>query len=187
MNTGTAEEPDPEPANTNRMAEASRSRASECAPVPVAGGEAVAGIFEPYALAVEMADRVSERRGSANKFFLSIQTSFLAAVGLADTTLDHVTWYSALAAALTGCSISTVWWLQLRSYRMLNAAKFAVINKLEEGLPAQIFTDEWASLKPEGSQGSRRLAYIELGTTERLIPWLLAALHLLLLFGRLLG
>ncbi|MEZ0095052.1 hypothetical protein [Streptacidiphilus sp. EB129] len=134
-----------------------------------------------------MADRVSARRGSANMFFLSIQTSLLAAVGLADTTLEHITWYSALAAALAGCAISVVWWMQLRSYRMLNAAKFAVINTLEDRLPARIFTDEWASLKQERARVSRRLAYIELGATERLIPWLLAALHLLLLLGRLLG
>jgi hypothetical protein len=62
-----------------------------------------------------------------------------------------------------------------------------VINKLEERLPAQIFTDEWEYLKHLGAGGPRRLAYVELGTTERLIPWLLAALHVLLLLGRLLG
>lgn len=144
-------------------------------------------LFEPYALAVEMADRVSERRGAANKFFLSVQTTLLAAVGLADTTLDHVAWYSALTAALTGCAISAVWWLQLRSYRMLNAAKFTVINRLEQRLPARIFMDEWEILKHVGEDGSHRLGYVELGTTERLIPWVLAGLHLLLLLGRLLG
>ena len=152
---------------------------------PNPGNETGQGLFEPYALAVEMADRASARRGSANKFFLSVQTSLLAAVGLADTTLEHVTWYSALAAALTGCAISTVWWLQLRNYQQLNRAKFTVINDLEKHLPAKLFTDEWRNLKEPASPW--RLAYIELGATERLIPWLLAALHILLLLGRLLG
>ena len=149
------------------------------------GSEVVQGMFEPYALAVEMADRVSARRGGANQFFLTVQTSLLAAVGLADTTLERVTWYSALAAALTGCAISTVWWLQLRSYQRLNQAKFEVINDLERQLPAKLFTDEWTRLKRH--EDSWRLTYIELGATERLVPWLLAALHLLLLLGRLLG
>jgi len=161
------------------------ARAGCAGPGLTAGGEAVQGIFEPYALAVEMADRVSARRGGANQFFLTVQTSLLAAVGLADTTLEHVIWYSALAAALTGCAISMVWWLQLRSYQRLNQAKFEVINDLEKHLPAKLFTDEWKSLKKH--EDSWRLTYIELGATERLVPWLLAALHVLLLLGRLLG
>lgn len=177
----TIEEPDPEHAPTAKVSEARAAVEPSLNP----SSEAVREAFEPYALAVEMADRVSARRASANNFFLSIQTSLLAAVGLADTTLKHVTWYSALAAALTGCAISMVWWLQLRSYQRLNQAKFEVINDLEKHLPAKLFTDEWRSLKKPA--GSWRLTYTELGATERLVPWLLAALHLLLLLGRLLG
>lgn len=177
----TIEGPDPERTPTAEIPEAPAA----AGPEPNPGGEAVQRIFEPYALAVEMADRVSARRASANNFFLSIQTSLLAAVGLADTALKHVTWYSALAAALAGCAISTLWWLQLRSYQRLNQAKFEVINDLENHLPSKLFTDEWKSLKKPA--GSWRLTYTELGATERLVPWLLAALHLLLLLGRLLG
>ncbi|MEY9845462.1 hypothetical protein ABH940_002540 [Streptacidiphilus sp. BW17] len=182
-----APETAPAPAADIPEARTAEARTPDAGSRPVPRSRVGRGLFEPYALAVEMADRVSERRGAANKFFLSVQTTLLAAVGLADTTLDHVAWYSALTAALTGCAISVVWWLQLRSYRMLNAAKFRVINRLEERLPARIFTDEWEILKRVGDPGSRRLGYVELGTTERLIPWLLAGLHVLLLLGRLLG
>ncbi|MFC9493451.1 hypothetical protein [Streptomyces sp. NPDC056982] len=138
-----------------------------------------------YALAVEMADRVSARRGAANSFFLGIQTTLLAGVGLVDSTAHRVSWYAALTIALTGCTLSAFWWLQLRSYQLLNQAKFEVINKLEEQLPAKIYTDEWTSLKQR--RRLRQFRYLELGETERLIPLLLAALHVLLLVGRLSG
>ncbi|WP_199830882.1 hypothetical protein [Streptomyces sp. NBRC 110028] len=144
-----------------------------------------ADVITSYTLAVEMADRVSARRGAANSFFLGIQTTLLAAVGLADSTVHNISWYAALSVTLTGCTISAFWWLQLRSYQLLNQAKFEVINKLEEQLPAKIYTDEWTSLKQV--RRSRRFRYLELGTTERFVPLLLAALHVLLLVGRLSG
>jgi hypothetical protein len=142
-------------------------------------------VITSYTLAVEMADRVSARRGAANGFFLGIQTTLLAAVGLADSTVPNVSWYAALSVTLAGCTISAFWWLQLRSYQLLNQAKFEVINKLEEKLPAKIYTDEWTSLKQV--RRSHRLRYLELGTTERFVPLLLAALHVLLFVGRLSG
>lgn len=43
-------------------------------------------VLEQYKLAVEMADRVSARRGNANLFYLSVQTTLLTAAGLAYTT-----------------------------------------------------------------------------------------------------
>ncbi|MFC7511941.1 hypothetical protein ACFQV4_22940 [Streptomyces thermocarboxydus] len=48
-------------------------------------------------------------------------------------------------------TLSLAWWLQLRSYRHLNAAKFLVINDIEDQLPVRIFTDEWAVLRGAGA------------------------------------
>lgn len=138
------------------------------------------GLVEQYKLAVEMADRVSARRGNANLFFLSIQTTFLTAAGLAYATLRTVPWYVVLVTALTGCALSVAWWRQLQSYRVLNHAKFAVINAMEKRLPVKIFTDEWKILT------TGKLIYIELGATERIVPWAFAVLQILLMAGRLL-
>lgn len=140
-------------------------------------------VFPCYALAVQMADRVSARRGGANMFFLSIQTTLLTAVGLADTTLRHVAWYVAVCVAVAGCAVSVVWWVQLRSYRLLNHAKFEVVHALEEELPARPFTDEWKWLNAQPRSWRHR--YIELGTTEQLVPAVFVVLHIVLLVGRL--
>ncbi|MEV4921606.1 RipA family octameric membrane protein [Streptomyces roseoverticillatus] len=144
-------------------------------------------LLELYKTAVEMADRVSARRGVSNSFFLTVQTAFVSVVALGGPHLANV-WWASLAVALAGAALSSVWWLQLKSYRDLNAAKFIVINKLEEQLPAKIFSDEWATLKPETApeaSPSWRKRYVELGLSERQVPIVFAVLHLLLFLGRL--
>lgn len=147
--------------------------------------DASGDLIRLYSLAVEMADRVSARRGNANVFFLSIQTTLLTAAGIAYSTLPAVSWYFALATAATGCAISLAWWQQLRSYQRLNEAKFRIINGAEERLPLRVFSEEWKILKDVSP--SRASGYVELGAVERGIPWVLAALHILLLIGKLAG
>lgn len=139
-------------------------------------------LLELYKMAAEMADRVSARRGVANAFFLSIQSVMLGIVSVAATGGRQVPWWAALILVLTGVSISATWWLQLRSYRTLNGAKFNVINSVEPQLPIRIFSTEWQILtrNPSDKWWNR---YTELGATERKIPWIFAALHVGLFIG----
>jgi hypothetical protein len=143
-------------------------------------------VLELYKLAVEMADRVSARRGLANAFFLSVQTAFVGAIGVALADLRREPLWTAPIIALAGVAISTTWWLQLRSYRDLNRAKFEVINAMETWLPVKVFTDEWRLLRRAPAAPSRA-RYVELGFSERMIPWVFALLHGLLCLGRLLA
>lgn len=145
-----------------------------------------AEVLELYKLAVEMADRVSARRGTANAFFLTVQTTFTALVGLGFPKVSESPWWASAAVFLAGLTLSATWWMQLRSYRDLNTAKFKGINKLEERLPVKIFADEWEELKRDPVRG-RRKRYAELGTSERTIPVVFIGVHLLLFIGRLTG
>lgn len=116
--------------------------------------------MEQYKLAVEMADRVSARRATANSFFVSVQSALVAAFGFADD--DR--WPLAVA----GIVIASTWWLSLRSYRMLNSAKFTVINAMEGALPASPFKDEWDILdKKDGPLHNR---YAALSFVEQTVP-----------------
>lgn len=89
--------------------------------------------LELYKLAVEMADRVSARRGTANQFYLGLETLILGAPVMAQylgsNTVVHPELMTALGAA--GILVAFVWWMQLRSYRDLNSAKFKVINDID--------------------------------------------------------
>ena len=106
----------------------------------VAAAELPGNYFELYKLAVEMADRISARRGAANSFFLTVNTAVLAVIGAATAR-----WY--LAAA--GIVLCVSWWALLKSYRDLNRAKFSIILAMEKQLPAQVYSDEWQRLRKD--------------------------------------
>lgn len=117
-------------------------------------------LLEQYRLMVEMADRVSARRATANSFFVTVQSALVTAFGFA----DNDRWPLAVA----GIVIAVTWWLSLRSYRMLNSAKFEVICKVEKDLPLSPYADEWAILdKKEGPLHKR---YAALSFVEQAVP-----------------
>ncbi|MEV5988097.1 hypothetical protein AB0L85_24275 [Streptomyces sp. NPDC052051] len=66
-------------------------------------------VLELYTLAVEMADRVSARRGLANAFFLSVQTAFVGAIGISLADAEQRPLWTAPVIALAGIAISTTW------------------------------------------------------------------------------
>jgi hypothetical protein len=122
-----------------------------------------------YKLAVEMADRVSARRATANAFFVTVNTALFAFVS---TKPINVLWVVAVA----GIALSATWWVLLKSYRELNAAKFHVITEMEKDLQANVFTDEWEILREKRAKGWQE-RYAEFGTVERLIPLIFAVLY----------
>lgn len=136
-------------------------------------------VLELYKLAVEMADRVSARRGGANAFFVTVQSALVAALGfLAGQDPAPPDRYM-VALCAVGLAAAASWYLLLRSYRDLNRAKFAVINKLESQLPVSLFADEWTELKRDPVKRWRP-RYAELGTIERFAPALFALIDLVL-------
>ncbi len=134
--------------------------------------EADTQLLDLYKLTVEMADRVSARRGAANSFFLAIQTALASAAALlsgTDRTLDADR-LGALVVSIVGVVLSCSWWVLLRSYRDLNRAKFGVILGIERNhLPIHPFGDEWESLKADPVPWWRG-RYAELNTVERVVP-----------------
>jgi hypothetical protein len=131
--------------------------------------------LELYKLAVEMADRVSARRATANAFFLTVNTALLA---FASSGLDD----ALRLVALAGIALSGTWWVLLKSYRDLNAAKFNVITEMEKNLEAQIFDEEWKRLKEKRQEGWRG-RYAEFGAVERFVPLIFAALYAAVFVG----
>ncbi len=92
--------------------------------------------LEQYRIYLQLLDRIADRRQSANSFFLKINTGLC-------------------------------FWLRLvRSYRYLKAAKFRVVEAIEEQLPLAPFTAEWNALRKDSD--SRQ--YIPLTNLEVWIP-----------------
>lgn len=132
--------------------------------------EAPQQYFEIYKLAVEMADKISARRTTANTFFLTLNSAIIL-------LYDKV---NSVFLSLMGIILVLSWWLLLKSYRELNSAKFQVIQKMEDNLPASPFKDEWEILKRDPIEGWRK-RYSELGQVERVVPFILGGIYLYLL------
>jgi hypothetical protein len=128
-------------------------------------------LLEQYKLYVEMADRVSGRRALANTFFLALNTTLFTAIGVFWQNPPNgsvVLGVFPLLALVVQC---LVWFWVIRSYRQLNAGKWAVVGALERRLPASPWwAAEWRALG-EGKDASR---YWPLSHVEQWVPFLFA-------------
>jgi len=68
------------------------------------------------------------------------------------------------------------WWWLVRSYRLLNGAKFKVVGALEERLPASAYwRAEWVAL----GEGNDWRKYLPLSHLEQWVPILFALVYVL--------
>lgn len=130
-----------------------------------------AALLEQYKLCVEMADRISARRGLTNSFFLTLNTGIVGLIAALHKvpTRAEAWWLAIPLVAILGQCFA--WFYLVRSYRLLNGAKYRVVGALEERLPASPFwRAEWWSLG-EGRDATR---YWPLSHIEQWIPVLFA-------------
>ena len=69
------------------------------------------------------------------------------------------------------------WYRLIRSYRDLNEAKFKVIHRLEQRLPARPYDAEWEAV----GRGKRANLYLPFTHIEAAVPWIFLVLHVLVL------
>jgi hypothetical protein len=133
-------------------------------------------VLEQYKLYVELTDRVSQRRGLANTFFLTLNTAIMTAIGVfwneqASEVSDPWLIFP-LVALLTQC---LAWFWTIRSYRQLNRVKWAVVGALESRLPASPWwRAEWAAL----DKGQNPARYWPLTHVEQTVPLVFAGTYL---------
>ena len=91
-------------------------------------------LLDQYKLYVEMADRISQRRTSANSYFLTVNSAILGFVGYL-TNKESIEYLWVLAVA--GITLSMLWFAIIRSYKNLNTAKWLVVHRDREALADQ--------------------------------------------------
>jgi hypothetical protein len=132
------------------------------------GDERIKVLLEQYKLFVETSSRVSDRRGLANTFFMSVNTALVTIYGLAagnDAPIQSSAGAAAWLILVAGLTICIGWLALIKSYRTLNRAKFKVILDIEERLAARLFEAEWHYLE-SGSSGR----HVQLTYVEQLVP-----------------
>jgi hypothetical protein len=133
-----------------------------------------ATLLEQYKAYVEMADRISARRGIANAFFLTLNTVVATAIGVFWQHPPKASAWLALAPVLALLGQCLTWFWTLRSYRQLNGAKYAVVGAIERRLPASPYwSAEWTAL----GRGENPAQYWPLTHVEQWIPLFFAVVY----------
>lgn len=130
-------------------------------------------MLEIYKLIVEMADRVSQRRQSANSFYLTVNTILVG--GTSFLTRSSFPNLSGIALSIAGLAISLLWVRNIKSYKTLNSAKFKVITDLEKNLEYDAYSKEWEFLDPDGD-GERHNPFHKI---EGLVPFIFVAVYII--------
>lgn len=130
--------------------------------------------LEIYRLYVEMADKISERRQSANSFFLTVNTAIVAIVSYVQLGADagmQKDFYGIVS--LAGMTLCYMWYRLIRSYKDMNTGKFKVIHQIEQNLPLAPYDAEWEAL----GRGEDRKLYWPFTHIEKNVPWVFFFLH----------
>ncbi len=133
-----------------------------------------------YFTCLDMADKISDRRQSANSFFLSINSAIIAffgytASGAGNVPAELPQWQWIFAAV--GVLLCWIWRGLIISYKRLNSAKFKIILEMEKHLPAKPFGAEWELLE----KGQKPKIYRPFTTMEQYVPVIFMALHVIII------
>ena len=137
-------------------------------------------ILEQYKIYVEMADRISSRRSLTNTFFLTLNSGVLTASALfwqrqpsGGTRLRFVVPLAVVLLVLL--VLCAAWFWIVRSYRLLNGAKYSIVGLLEQRLPASPYwSAEWRAL----GEGKDWRKYLPLTHLEQWVPITFAVVYL---------
>lgn len=125
-------------------------------------------LLEIYKLHAELADRVSQRREGANRLHVSLLSAFLVFLagllrfGSGEVPIPIYLFF----AGIIGMSVSGSWYIVIRSYRQLNAGKFAALHEVEQKLDYPFFRREWQLLE----HGKNLNRYWKLTVVETILP-----------------
>lgn len=135
--------------------------------------------FEQYKLFVDSAEHVSDKRMSANNYFLTINTALVSMIGLSISSdfFSNQSWFVRIIS-LMGILICLIWFFVVVSHKQLNTGKYQLIHKLEKKLPIKLFDEEWEIL----GSGKNLWKYLPLSHVEMGVPILFGLLYVILLF-----
>ena len=126
---------------------------------------------------VEMADRISTRRQTANSFFLTINSAIVALVGYVSAVADNGTIFFYALVSFAGMILSYLWYRLVLSYKQMNSGKFKVIHAIEAMLPIRPYEAEWDAL----GRGKNPDLYKPFTRIEIFVPWVFFSLHALVM------
>lgn len=91
--------------------------------------------LKQYEIGVNMADKISQRRGENNKFYSTVLLAFISSIVaiFKNSIYDNFDFICILS--ILGIIFSTIWFFSIKSYKTLNMAKYKVLLDMEKYLP----------------------------------------------------
>lgn len=136
-------------------------------------------LLEQYKLYVEMTDNISERRQSANNYFLAVDSAIISLYSILSGS-NLLAGRYAYFIPLAGFLISITWLTLIRSYRQINSGKFKVIHMIESQLASAPYDTEWRILRK-----GRWYRYIPFTYVEQIVPLIFSGIYILLMIASL--
>lgn len=128
--------------------------------------------FEQYKIYVSGIEKISDRRENANKYFVTLNSGIIVAIGF---QLQHVADFffkPAIVALLSlGIVLSIVFFFLIGSYKQMNRGKFKILHKMEENLPIKMYKDEHVAKNN-----------FSLSDIERIVPVVFLMFYIISLF-----
>lgn len=140
------------------------------------GNEYIHIYFEQYKLFVEMADRITQRRASANNYMISINAFLTSLYSLSEFITDNsLKCLCMYLIPIAGITICLTWFALIQSYRNLNKIKFHIINKLEDKLPIAMYDYEW--ILAERGTGK---VYCPISHIDQIVPFVFICIYIII-------
>jgi hypothetical protein len=124
-------------------------------------------LLEIYKLHAQLADNVSNRRATANRFYMLVLSGLAVLFSALLQRKNGVPlgWLM-VGFGLFGMLLAVAWYILIRSYRQLNTGKFKALQELEEKLNYPFFKREWDLL----AEGREPKTYWKLTVVETFVP-----------------
>ena len=132
-------------------------------------------LLKQYELYLVGAEKISDRRESANRYFYTLNSGIIISIGfLINSSLSGEFVLTALLfLGLLGLIFSITFWYLINSYKQLNGGKFNVLHKMEQELPFQPYKDEWVEL----GEGKDKSKYYPFSHIEKIIPVIFGTIY----------
>ncbi|MCZ0931711.1 MAG: hypothetical protein OXJ52_00945 [Oligoflexia bacterium] len=127
-------------------------------------------LLEQYKLYVEMADRISQRRQSANNYFISVNIFLFSFFSYLQYIKFNIGAFIIFSAGIIVCF---VWYRLIKSYKGINSGKFKVIHEMEKNLSYQPYKIEWEKI----GKGNDKKLYQPFTKIELYVPWVFSILY----------
>ncbi len=141
-------------------------------------------LLDQYKLYVDMHDKVVERRGRTNNFYISLLSGALAFISILgnekilniNRSIDPLV--IVFLVGLLGLSLCFLWLINIRGYAFLIRRKVKVIREMEKYLPFYAYCREEVLWREE--IGERFTKALRISTTEQFVSIVFGAVFLVI-------